>query len=139
MIILKFGGTSVLNAKRIEGVCDIIESLKKKNAKIGVVFSAFGGVTDDLIRMSNFAAKQDEEYIDQFNKIRARHQQVITELGLRKDKALHDFLEETFTEIHDILHGVFLVRELSPRTLDFISGHGEVLSSRIIAHREMTI
>ncbi|MFN8166957.1 MAG: bifunctional aspartate kinase/homoserine dehydrogenase I [Bacteroidia bacterium] len=58
----------------------------------------------------------------------------LRELGLSRDKALHDFLEETFSELHDILHGVYLVRELSARTLDFLSGHGEVLSAKIIAH-----
>ncbi|MFN8145013.1 MAG: bifunctional aspartate kinase/homoserine dehydrogenase I [Bacteroidia bacterium] len=134
MIVLKFGGTSVATAKRIEGIAGIISGLKKKQSKIAVVCSAFGGVTDELIRMSRLAAAQDEEYIETFNKIRHRHQQAITELGLKKDKALHDFMEETFSELHDILHGVYLVRELSARTLDFISGHGEVLSAKIISH-----
>ncbi|REJ82375.1 MAG: bifunctional aspartate kinase/homoserine dehydrogenase I [Bacteroidetes bacterium] len=134
MIVLKFGGTSVATAKRIQGVGDIISSLKKKHPRICVVFSAFGGVTDDLIRMSHLASARDQEYIDVFHKIRERHNQAILELDLRKDKNLHDFMEETFAELHDILHGVFLVRELSARTLDFISGHGELLSARIISH-----
>lgn len=134
MIVLKFGGSSVATAKRIEGIAGILAELRKKNPKIAVVFSAFGGVTDELIRMSRLAAAQDAEYIDVFNKIRSRHQQVINDLGLKKDKALHDFMEETFAELHDILHGVYLVRELSLRTLDFMSGHGEVFSAKIITH-----
>ena len=48
MIIVKFGGTSVANAQRIAGVADIISKLKKENKKLGVVVSAFGGVTDEL-------------------------------------------------------------------------------------------
>ncbi len=112
----------------------LFPDFKKKHGRLAVVFSAFGGVTDELIRMSRMAASQDGEYIDVFNKIRHRHQQAIAELGLKKDKPLHDFLEETFAELHDILHGVFLVRELSARTLDFVSGHGEVLSAKIITH-----
>lgn len=134
MIVIKFGGTSVATAKRIESIATIISSLQKKHGRVAAVFSAFGGVTDELIRMSRMAAAQDAGYIDVFNKIRHRHQQAIQELGLKKDKPLHDFMEETFAELHDILHGVFLVRELSPRTLDFISGHGEVLSAKIISH-----
>lgn len=134
MIVIKFGGSSVATAKRIESIAPIISGLQKKHGRLAVVFSAFGGVTDELIRMSRMAASQDGEYIDVFNKIRHRHQQAIAELGLKKDKPLHDFLEETFAELHDILHGVFLVRELSARTLDFVSGHGEVLSAKIITH-----
>lgn len=37
-----------------------------------------------------------------------------------------------FDELGDLLHGVYLVKEISARTNDFISGHGEVLSAKII-------
>ncbi len=134
MLIIKFGGSSVSTAKRVQAVAEIVSTLHKKDKKCGVVFSAFGGVTDDLIKMSKLAAARDEEYLEHFHKIRERHVQAIQELGLRKDKPLYDFVEEVFAELHDILHGVFLVRELSARTLDFISGHGEILSARIITH-----
>ncbi len=134
MIILKFGGTSVLNAERIKGVYRIVTDLQKKNKKIGVVVSALGGVTDELIRMSRLAASRNEDYINVFQEIRDRHQKTVKELGLNRDKDLHDFLESAFAELHDILHGVYLVRELSSRTLDFLSGHGEVLSAKIIAN-----
>ena len=134
MIIIKFGGTSVANAQRIEGVADIISQLKKQHKKIGVVVSAFGGVTDELIRMSKLAAARDDEYINVFREIRDRHQKAVKELNLQRDKKLHHFLEETFAALHDILHGVYLVKELSFRTLDFLSGHGEVLSAKIITH-----
>lgn len=134
MMILKFGGTSVASAKRITAVAAIIQQLRKKNNRLGVVFSAFGGVTDDLIRMSKLAAQRDEAYIEVYHAIRQRHQTAIQELGLKRDKVLHDYVEGVFAELHDLLHGVFLVRELSARTLDFISGQGEVLSSKIISH-----
>jgi aspartokinase/homoserine dehydrogenase 1 len=134
MLVIKFGGTSVSNALRISGVADIVLSLRKKNKKIGVVVSAFGGVTDDLIRMSRLAANRNDEYIDVFRQIRDRHLDTVKELNLHRDKQLHLFLEETFTSLHEILHGVYLVRELSSRTLDFLSGHGEVLSANIISH-----
>lgn len=133
MIILKFGGSSVSTPQRVMDVATIIKNLKPKT-KSAVVFSAFGGVTDDLIQMSKLAARRKEDYVEVFNKIRDRHQQAIVELGLRKDKPLHDFVESVFNELHDLLHGVYLVKELSTRTLDFISGQGEVLSSAIISH-----
>ncbi len=134
MLVIKFGGSSVSTAKRVKAVAEIVGSITKKDKKCGVVFSAFGGVTDDLIIMSKLAAARDENYLEKFHKIRERHVQAIQELGLKKDKKLHDFIEEVFAELNNILHGVFLVRELSTRTLDFISGHGEILSAKIITH-----
>lgn len=132
MQVLKFGGSSVASATRIQGVASIVRN--QKSAKgTAVVFSAFGGVTDDLIRMSRLAARRKDEYIEVFDKVRERHTLCIRELGLRRDKALYDFVEGVFGELHDILHGIYLVRELSTRTLDFVSGQGEVLSSAIIS------
>jgi aspartokinase/homoserine dehydrogenase 1 len=132
MIVLKFGGTSVANAERIKGVADIISGIQKKDKKVAAVFSAFGGVTDDLIRTSKLAAERKKEYLEVFEKIKDRHRKAIAELQLGKDKSLNSFVEASFSELHDLLHGVFLVRELSLRTLDFISGFGEYLSTRII-------
>lgn len=132
MIVLKFGGSSVATAERIKGVAEIIRAHRNRK-KLAVVFSAFGGVTDELIRMSRLAARRKEEYVDVYHKIRDRHYECIRELGLRRDKPLHDFTEAVFSELHDLLHGIYLVKELSARTVDFISGQGEVLSSAIIA------
>ncbi len=133
MIVLKFGGTSVANSDRIKEVREIVADVHKKDKKIAVVFSAFGGVTDELIRTSRMAAERDEKYLGVFEKIKERHREAVSQLGLTKDKSLNTFLESAFVELHDLLHGVFLVRELSLRTLDFISGFGEFLSTRIIS------
>ena len=133
MIVLKFGGTSVANPDRIHGVAEIVSAIHQKDKKIAVVFSAFGGVTDDLINTSRLAADRNKDYLKVLEKIKARHRQAVVDLKLAKDKALGLFLESAFTELHDLLHGVFLVRELSFRTLDFISGFGELLSTRIIS------
>ena len=54
MKILKFGGSSVATPERIKAVIDIIQSSKSEES-IAVVFSAFGGVTDALISLSQLA------------------------------------------------------------------------------------
>ena len=56
MKILKFGGSSVGDAERILKVIEIIKRSIKENKNIGVIFSAFQGVTDQLISMSRAAA-----------------------------------------------------------------------------------
>jgi aspartokinase/homoserine dehydrogenase 1 len=134
MVILKFGGTSVADAGRIKKVANIVAAIhKKKRRRIAVIFSAHGGVTDDLINTSRLAADCNKDYLRQFEKIKTRHKKIIAELHLTRDRALSKFLDASFVELHDLLHGVFLVRELSLRTLDFISGFGELLSTRIIS------
>ena len=84
MIVIKFGGTSVATAQRIEGLASIVNDLKRKHKKVGVVVSAFGGVTDELIRMSRLAAKQDSEYISVFREIRERHVKTVFSVDMAK-------------------------------------------------------
>ena len=82
MIVMKFGGTSVATAARIKDVARIIRQKQKEDKNMAVVFSAFGGVTDDLIHMSRLAAGQDKQYKKVFEKIRQRHVIACRELGL---------------------------------------------------------
>lgn len=139
MIVVKFGGSSVAEPQRIVAVGNIVSDLLKTEQKLAVVFSAFGGVTDDLIRMSKLASEQNKDYINLCESVKQRHLKAIKALGLQKDKKLIDFIEDRFAALHDLLHGVHLVRELSARTLDFISGHGEIFSAKIIAHYFVSI
>jgi len=132
MIVLKFGGSSVASASRIKDVASIVRSYGSRK-RMGIVFSAFGGVTDDLIRMSRLAARRNNDYLAVFARVRDRHLDCIRELGLRRDKELIAGVNSVFSELQDLLHGVSLVRELSAKTLDFVSGQGEVLSNMIIA------
>lgn len=133
MIIMKFGGSSVASTARIREVARIVRLKLKEDKGIAVIFSAFGGVTDDLILMSNLAATRDVNYKRVYEKIRQRHSTVVSQLGLSKNRELKNFLDTCFSDLHDIVHGVFLVTELSNRTLDFISGFGELLSTKIIS------
>ncbi len=134
MKVLKFGGSSVADAQRIESVAKIVEAQSRTDKNIAVVFSAFGGVTDDLIRMSQLAAAQDKSYLSLCEKVKQRHVKAINDLSLGKNKNILQFVETKFAELQDLLHGVYLVRELSARTLDFVCSHGELFSSKIIAH-----
>jgi len=133
MIVLKFGGTSVAEAKRIKEVAEIVKEVHGNNKKTAVVFSAFGGVTDDLINAARLAAERNKDYLEAFEKIKIRHRKTIADLKISGDKSLEKFLENSFTELHDLLHGLFLVKELSLRMLDIISGFGELLSARVIS------
>ncbi|MHB2153545.1 aspartate kinase [Calditrichota bacterium GD2] len=134
MKILKFGGTSLENAGRIDRVTTIIRNLVQSKEQIAVVVSAFGGVTDLLIQAAKKAAIGDGRYSELEQQIEDRHVHLIRELITVQNQshALAHIIRQ-LNDLHDVLHGVFLVRELSARVLDFIMSFGERLSAFIVA------
>ena len=122
MIICKFGGSSVGDAKRIRTVFDIVKGYLSK--KPIVVVSAHKGVTDELIKVAE-SALDGKSGLDG---IRHRHATILSELGLPTN-----LIDDRFAELDTLLRGITMVKELTPRTLDYVLSFGERLSSRIIA------
>ncbi len=135
MKVLKFGGSSVAKPERIEGVVSILRQYYQRGDRFAVVFSAFGGVTDSLIEMGNLAAAGDERYQDLFQQFSQRHIDAATTIlkGEHLDKVLPE-LQNNHEVLGNLLYGVFLVREVSPRTLDYILSFGERNAAFIITH-----
>lgn len=131
MKVLKFGGTSVGSPETIKAIIDILK--QRPNEPLTVVVSAFGGVTDRLIETSRMAAAGNTEYKQYLHELADRHHQAIKQLtsGTVHDKTM-DTIDSMLTDLDDMLHGIYLVRELSLRSLDMLSGFGERLSSVII-------
>jgi len=133
MKILKFGGSSVATPERIKAVIDIIKPLQA-NEPMAIVFSAFGGVTDTLIELSSQALSGNSEYKKKLRELEFRHLEAVLGLiGIQRQSSLLAQVKFMINELEDILHGVFLVKERTPRTLDFIMSFGERLSAYIIA------
>ncbi len=132
MIILKFGGSSVGSPDRIENVINILKSYK--NERIAVVFSAFQTVTDNLIKLGDLAKTSDESYLSLLNELKQKHLSTIDELIPKsKSKKSIKYVNELFDDLSGMLKGVFLLRELTPRTLDYLTSFGERLSCFIIS------
>jgi aspartate kinase len=122
MIVMKFGGSSVANRAQIAKVLEIVRA--RRDRRPVVVSSAHKGITDGLIRAARAAASGEEPDHGVI-----RDQKAIAE-GLGCSPAM---LEPLFDELRDLLRGIRLVRELSPRSLDYISSFGERMSVRCIA------
>jgi len=131
MKILKFGGSSVANTERIQNVLKLV-SENSKQEKIAVVVSAFQGVTDQLIEIGKKASSGDASYLEGLSALKDRHQRTIQELIPDKSAEFQKDIDSRFKELEDVLHGVYLLRELSLRTLDVIMSFGELFSARII-------
>ncbi len=132
MKVLKFGGTSVGSADSILSVRKIVQSQEEP---VVVVVSALGGITDKLIETSRMAVEGDSGYLEVLQSIAGRHEEVIRGVlpdGVAREQLLavvHELLEE----LRSIYYGVFLIRDISPKTMATIVSYGERMSSRIVA------
>ncbi|MCH7525510.1 MAG: aspartate kinase, partial [Bacteroidetes bacterium] len=137
MKVLKFGGTSVGSAKNINKVISILKNYAEKDTVICVV-SAVGGITDKLIAVGELAKNKNENYTDAFNEIKQIHTDIISELipnhpDNYRDKSVIIQVEERLKELKNLLDGIYLINEISPKTTDKLLSFGELLSSYIIS------
>ncbi len=131
MKVLKFGGTSVGSIDSIKSVKKIVESCSEP---IIVVVSALGGITDKLIATAQMASCGENEYLENLQFIRDRHAQVIAGVVPQKHREEIDYRIGTLLdELTNIYRGVFLIKDLSSKTLDTIVSYGERLSSTILS------
>lgn len=130
MKILKFGGTSVGSATGIRNLKHIVEGQSLPSV---IVVSALGGITDLLITTARTAAAGNETYKETFATIVARHHEIVDEVITSDPEGLKLEIDSLLSELSSIYQGVFLIRDLSPKTQAAIVSYGERLSSRIVA------
>ncbi|GAL83951.1 bifunctional aspartokinase I/homoserine dehydrogenase I [Sporocytophaga myxococcoides] len=134
MKILKFGGTSVGTADSIRKVVDILLSYKKKKQEFSVVFSAMSGITNQLIEVSKKAAESNEDYHAILKSIENKHINAVKSLiDIKVQSKVVAHIKMLINELEDLLHGVFLLKELSPRTTDLVVSFGERMSTYIVS------
>ena len=135
MKVLKFGGTSLGNPELIKKVAKIIQSSQVSTPGIITVFSAFSGVTNLLIKSGELAEQSDPNYSLLINEIKKKHSFYINELFPNGEikNIVTKKINSLLTDIEEITHGMFLLRELSPKSLDFLQSFGERISCTIIS------
>ena len=89
-----------------------------------VVTSAHSGVTDELLAQARNAAKGKFS----LRRLRRRHKELLAELGVD-----FELVAPLLAELGDLLRGLSLVRELTPRSLDLVASFGERMAVRGIA------
>jgi aspartate kinase len=134
--VLKFGGTSLSSAKQIKAVAKFVHSVSKKN-QVVVVCSAVNDVTDQLIHISEFIQKGNKDAASAaLLKLKKQHQQFgkdsISNTKIRKK--LDEKLNVDLAELDGLLHGMMLLGEVTPRSLDYLISFGERLSIAIVSH-----
>jgi len=133
MKVLKFGGSSVANSENIQKVIAIVANASKKE-KIAVVVSAFGKTTNNLLAGANLALEDIKVAKETLENIKTLHYKVIDDLILKNKKEVTLEVSSLFERLTSIYEGIFLLQELSNKTLAKVSSFGERLSSYIIAN-----
>lgn len=134
MKVLKFGGTSVGSVKSIRSLKRIVEKEAQRQPVI-VVVSALGGITDLLLKTARMALANDKSYRQEFDMMVERHHSMIDTIITNPTKriSLINKVDALFDQLKSIYYGVFLIHDLSEKTLDTIVSYGELLSSNITA------
>jgi aspartate kinase len=126
MIVMKFGGTSVESRQAIERVANIVRERLDRHPV--VVISAMGKTTNKLLAIAAAAAKGNrDQAIVALDGLRDFH--LRESAGLPVEEAI----EEHFEELGELIKGLSVMGELTPRATDAISSYGERLSSVIVA------
>src|SRR6202050_4791680 len=133
MIVMKFGGTSVEPAPAIERVAGIVKAREQQRPV--VVVSAMGKTTNKLLAIASAAVSgKRDEYIRQLHHLRDLHsREARLVVPLSERAGLDRFLDENFQELTELVKGLAVLGELTPRSIDAISSYGERLSSYIVA------
>lgn len=135
MIVMKFGGTSLQDANAMRRVLSIIRSRLPKSPL--VVVSAMSGVTDALIHCAETShLGREHAALEKFEReVVFPHQRLIEELIQEPLQRKHivKTTEENFQEVRMLFHGLAILGELTPRSLDAIASYGERFSSMILA------
>ncbi len=135
LVVMKFGGTSVEDAKAIERTAAIVGGRRKRGQEAVVVVSAMAKVTDQLLAAASAAGRGDKAGALAISaRLRHRHIDAAAEL-LENGRfvAIQPALNLEFDALDDLLRGIAAVGELTPRTNDLVVSFGERLSSKVVA------
>ncbi len=133
MIVMKFGGSSVESAAAIERVAGIVKARADRHPI--VVVSAMGKTTNKLLAIAQSAIMgKREDYIRQLHDLRDFHSREARQVvPLSRRAELERTLDDHFQEMTELIKGIAVLGELTPRSIDAISSYGERLSSYIVS------
>jgi aspartate kinase len=135
IVVMKFGGTSVEDAKAILRTAEIVRGRRSRGLKPVVVVSAMAKVTDQLLAAAAAAGRGDKAgALAIAARLRNRHIETTADLLCGElQTEVEAMVRRGFDLLDDLLRGISAVGELTPRTSDNVVSFGERLSSRMVA------
>lgn len=133
-LVMKFGGALMEDADQIANSAKLVAEKALKDNEIVVTVSAMSNVTDDLVSMAESARIGDIEKVrDVLSALEKRHLEAARKLC--DEKTLEEVtarIQKLIETLSQCLTGVFLLRELTPRSKDLILSFGERLSAPLM-------
>ncbi|HEY7081808.1 MAG TPA: aspartate kinase [Nitrososphaeraceae archaeon] len=144
-IVMKFGGSAIDSVEKINSVSGLIKGYKSqvdnngksdRSNEIVVVVSALRGMTDNILNICEKVNKGLKEPIYEFiQNTRKAHLDLI-ENGIvdntLKSEALLKILP-ILDELSDVLEGLVLLSEVTPKSMDYLLSFGERLSTPLVS------
>ncbi|PTA69773.1 aspartate kinase [Deinococcus arcticus] len=134
LLVMKFGGTNMQDARAVRHSASLAGRSIQGGVKVVVVVSAMAGVTNSLLKLAGAAQAGDiASANDEIALLRTRHFAAAQELGAAPDSAVVRELREMHETLRQAVYGVYLLRELTPRSRDLIVAFGERLSAPLMS------
>src|SRR3989442_11650879 len=136
---MTFGGSSLANAARIKTAARIVQRFSPQNKTV-VVVSAIDDTTDQLVEIGELAQKgEDARARKILSRIQTSHTRTARATSPKKaTKELPTLIDRLNRELVKTVEGISHLRELTPRSRDYLLSFGERLSAPILAGRNQT-
>jgi aspartate kinase len=122
-IVMKFGGTSVADGDRMRRCAKLIKDNSAGN-QIIVIVSALDGMTEELLALADAAGTANHPAMNaRLKEIRRRHEEAAKALGQP------DVVAALLGQLDQLILGISMVGELTPRSRDAVASFGERLSA----------
>ena len=136
-LVMKFGGTAINSAEKVRHIANLIKSHKEEgsNEIVGVI-SAARGMTDKISSIPFNIKRSDKLFITDFLKNTSYVHLSIIDQAIKNEKLKNEaryVLTALIKELEDILTGIVLLGEITPKSLDYLMSFGERLSTPIVS------
>lgn len=136
-IVMKFGGTSIGDGKKIRHVAELLKRYHEEGNQIVVVTSALSGVTDRLLENAISASTKGKvALVKEFKtELTNKHHEAIKDAvtNPKVSKEVLQIIDLRIDELEKALIGICYLGELTPRSIDYISSYGERLAAPIVS------
>jgi aspartate kinase len=136
-VVMKFGGTGVDSCQNLTNLSELVTKYKRDNGyEIVVVVSAVRGVTDSILNLTDSINKHDKVPMQDFlGNLRSNHLRIIKECIHNKklNELAEDKIDDILAEFKEVLAGIVILKEVTPKSLDYLLSFGERISASIVS------
>jgi aspartate kinase len=137
-VVMKFGGTSIDSPQKLVNLANLIVNYKQKGKdnQIVAVVSAVRRITDDILTLANSIKQGETVSVGDFvTKTREIHLTIIENSIIDRElrRESQNVIIKTLNELHDVLSGIVILSEVTPKSLDYLLSFGERLSTPVVS------